>query len=267
MPVYDKPMIYYPLATLMQAGIRNVLLITTQEDQNAFQKLLGTGNQWGLEIEYATQARPAGIAEAFLIGADFIGRDPVTLILGDNIFYGEGLAQQLQSASEQITGATVFAYHVTDPERYGVVEFDTEGKALGIEEKPKVPKSKFAVTGLYFYDNNVVDIAKSLAPSSRNELEITDVNRRYLDEGLLKVGVMGRGSAWLDTGTHQSLLAAGQFVEILEKRQGLKICCPEEIAYKQGYISAANVRQLADKLGKSGYGDYLHAMLSENPSS
>ena len=267
MPVYDKPMIYYPLATLMQAGIREVLLITTPEDHQAFQKLLGNGDQWGIQIQYATQAKPAGIAEAFLIGSDFIANDPVTLILGDNIFYGERLGQQLQEASKQLTGATVFAYHVTDPERYGVVEFDTSGKALGIEEKPAVPKSRYAVTGLYFYDNNVVDIAKSLSPSARNELEITDVNLRYLQEGLLNVGVMGRGSAWLDTGTHQSLLAAAQFVEILEKRQGLKICCPEEIAFKQGYISADDVTRLADRLGKSGYGDYLHEMLRENQST
>ncbi|MEM7283578.1 MAG: glucose-1-phosphate thymidylyltransferase RfbA [Pseudomonadota bacterium] len=266
MPVYDKPMIYYPLATLMQAGIDQVLIITTPNDQAAFQQLLGDGQQWGIRIQYAVQETPAGIAQAFLIGEMFIADSPVALVLGDNIFYGEGLAQQLKDANEQQGGATVFAYHVNDPERYGVVEFDDHGKALGIEEKPAQPKSKYAVTGLYFYDSDVVAFTKTLTPSDRNELEITDVNRHYLEQGTLKVRVMGRGSAWLDTGTHQSLLAAGQFVEILEKRQGLKICCPEEIAYKNSLISADQVRHLADQLGNSGYGAYLHAMLLEtNP--
>jgi glucose-1-phosphate thymidylyltransferase len=261
MPVYDKPMIYYPLSTLMSAGIRDVLIITTPEDQTAFQKLLGYGSQWGINLSYAIQPDPGGIAQAFLIGEEFIGGESVSLILGDNIFYGHGLARQLQSAAGQENSATVFAYHVNDPERYGVVHFDNSGKALGIEEKPAKPKSNYAVTGLYFYDKRVVDMAKQLQPSSRGELEITDINRLYLEDDSLLVEVMGRGAAWLDTGTHDSLLDAAQFVQIIEHRQGLKICCPEEIAYQNGFIDERQMLALADKLGKSGYGDYLRAMI------
>jgi glucose-1-phosphate thymidylyltransferase len=263
MPIYDKPMIYYPLSTLMSAGIRDVLVITTPEDQAAFQNLLGDGSQWGIAVSYAIQPDPGGLAQAFLIGEDFIAGDPVSLVLGDNIFYGHGLARQLQSAVGQGNVATVFAYHVNDPERYGVVHFDDKGKALGIEEKPATPKSNYAVTGLYFYDERVVDMAKGLKPSARGELEITDINRLYLEDGSLQVEVLGRGAAWLDTGTHESLLEAAQFVQIIEHRQGLKICCPEEIAYHNGFIDAAQVNILADRLGKSGYGDYLRSMLND----
>ena len=263
MPVYDKPMIYYPLSTLMSAGIRQILIITTPEDQAAFQKLLGDGRQWGIELSYATQPKPEGLAQAFIIGEEFINGDSVSLILGDNIFYGHGMRGQLKSAAARTDAATVFAYHVNDPERYGVVHFDEDGQALGIEEKPADPKSNYAVTGLYFYDARVVEMAKNLEPSPRGELEITDINQLYLDAGALQVEVMGRGAAWLDTGTHDSLIEAAQFVQIIEHRQGLKICCPEEVAYQNGYIDKEQVRVLADKLGKSGYGEYLRGMLED----
>jgi glucose-1-phosphate thymidylyltransferase len=263
MPVYDKPMIYYPLATLMSAGIREILVITTPEDQSAFQRLLGDGSQWGVAVTWEVQPKPEGLAQAFIIGEEFIGGESVALILGDNIFYGHGLARQLVSAAEDTANATVFAYHVNDPERYGVVHFDAGGKALGIEEKPARPKSGYAVTGLYFYDNRVVEMARGLQPSARGELEITDINRLYLEDGSLQVRVMGRGAAWLDTGTHDSLIEAAQFVQIIEHRQGLKICCPEEIAYKNGFIDRKRVLELADALGKSGYGDYLRTVVSD----
>jgi glucose-1-phosphate thymidylyltransferase len=263
MPVYDKPMIYYPLSTLMMAQIQDILLITTPDDQAAFQKLLGDGSRWGISFSYAVQPEPGGLAQAFIIGEEFIAGQSVSLILGDNIFYGHGLARQLQSAAQRESSATVFAYHVNDPERYGVVHFDDAGKAMGIEEKPQQPKSSYAVTGLYFYDERVVDIAKGLKPSARGELEVTDINRLYLEDGTLHVEVLGRGAAWLDTGTHDSLIEAAQFVQIIEHRQGLKVCCPEEIAYKNGYIDAKQVKNLAEYLGKSGYGDYLRAMLED----
>lgn len=263
MPIYDKPMIYYPISTLMMAGVREILIITTPEDQAAFQKLLGDGSHWGISLSYAVQPEPGGLAQAFLIGASFIDDEPVALILGDNVFYGHGLQQQLRSAAAQTGGATVFAYHVTDPERYGVVQFAADGSALGIEEKPSHPKSNYAVTGLYFYDSRVVEFATGLKPSARGELEITDLNLRYLDAGALHVEVLGRGSAWLDTGTHESLLEAAQFVQIIERRQGLKICCPEEIAWKNKFIDEAQVKRNARNMGKNGYGDYLLAMLED----
>jgi len=264
MPVYDKPMIYYPLSTLMTAGIYEILIITTPQDRTAFEQLLGDGKQWGVSLHYAVQPEPGGLAQAFLIGEEFIAGDPIALVLGDNIFYGHGLPEQLQSAIYSADGATVFAYHVTDPERYGVVHFNGQGKALGIEEKPEHPKSQYAVTGLYFYDSQVVVNAKSLRPSGRGELEITDLNRLYLEEGTLHVEVMGRGVAWLDTGTHTSLMEASQFIEVIQRRQGLKVSCPEEIAYRAGHIDADMVREQARKLNKNEYGRYLLAMLEED---
>lgn len=263
MPVYDKPMVYYPIASLMLAGIRDIQIITTPADQMLFRDLLGDGSQWGVSIGYAIQPEPAGIAQAFLIAEDFIGSDPVALVLGDNIFFGHGLPDQLRAAASRPIGATVFAYHVNDPERYGVVSFDEDGTALGIEEKPAAPKSNYAVTGIYFYDHHVVEFAKSLQPSERGELEITDLNRMYLARGTLNVEVIGRGSAWLDTGTHESLLAAAKFIEIVEQRQGLKICCPEEIAYHSGFIDADQVRKLAAELDQNEYGRYLLRVLDE----
>ena len=263
MPIYDKPMIYYPLSTLMMAGIREVLIITTPEDQGAFQRLLSDGRQWGIELSYAVQPDPGGLAQAFIIGKEFIGDDAVALVLGDNIFYGHGLQSQLREVAVSSSGATVFAYHVKDPQRYGVVHFDESGRVLGIEEKPASPKSNYAVTGLYFYDNRVVEMAKNLKPSTRGELEITDINRLYLEADALQVRLFGRGAAWLDTGTHDSLLEAAQFVQIIEQRQGLKICCPEEIAYNNGWLNAADLTALAGHLGKNGYGDYLLGVLEE----
>jgi glucose-1-phosphate thymidylyltransferase len=263
MPVYDKPMIYYPLATLMQSGIRDILIITTPRDQLAYADLLGDGSQWGISLQYTVQASPDGLAQAFLLGEDFIGQSPVCLVLGDNIFYGAGFTSKLRRAAQRTDGASVFAYYVNDPERYGVVEFDAEGSAIGIDEKPDTPRSHYAVTGLYFYDNDVVTIAKGITPSPRGELEITDVNRHYLQQGSLKVEVMGQGTAWLDTGTHQSLLDAGNFIRVIEERQGLKVACLEEIAYRMGYITADEVLALAAPLIKSGYGAYLETMVSE----
>ena len=263
LPVYDKPMIYYPLGALMMAGIRDILIITTPHDSTLFQQLLGDGSAIGLSLSYAVQPEPDGLAQAFIIGRDFVGRDRVALVLGDNIFYGHGLPELLAPAAARGEGATVFAYRVSDPERYGVVEMDGEGRALSLEEKPRAPRANLAVTGLYFYDNDVVDVAAALKPSPRGELEITDVNRVYLDRGTLRVEVMGRGFAWLDTGTHDSLAEAGQFVEILERRQGLKICCPEEIAFAQGYIDAEAVLRAAKRYGKSGYGEYLRRRVEE----
>ena len=263
MPVYDKPMIYYPLATLMQSGIRDVLVITTPRDQLAYADLLGDGSQWGIRIQYTVQASPDGLAQAFLLGVDFIGQSPVCLVLGDNIFYGAGFNSKLRRAAQRTDGASVFAYYVHDPERYGVVEFDAEGRAIGIEEKPAAPRSHYAVTGLYFYDNEVISVAKGIKPSPRGELEITDVNRHYLEQGSLQVEVMGQGTAWLDTGTHQSLLDAGNFIRVIEERQGLKVACLEEIAYRMGYITADEVLALAAPLIKSGYGAYLETMVSE----
>lgn len=263
LPVYDKPMIYYPLSVLMLAGIREILVISTPHDLPMFRELLGTGEQWGLTFTYAEQPAPDGLAQAFLIGEEFIGDDDVALILGDNIFYGHGFSGMLKNADERQTGATVFAYPVLDPERYGVVEFDAEGRALSLEEKPLNPKSNYAVPGLYFYDNRVVDFVKEQKPSPRGELEITCLNARYLKLGDLNVEPLGRGFAWLDTGTHDSLLEAGSFVETLEKRQGLKICCVEEIAWRQGFISSAELKTLGDELSKNGYGQYLLRLLEE----
>ena len=263
MPVYDKPLIYYPLATLMQSGIRDILIITSPRDQLAYADLLGDGSQWGINLQYTIQASPDGLAQAFLLGEDFIGQSPVCLVLGDNIFYGAGFTSKLRRAAQRSDGASVFAYYVHDPERYGVVEFDAEGRAIGIEEKPDAPRSHYAVTGLYFYDNEVISVAKGITPSARGELEITDVNRHYLEQGSLQVEVMGQGTAWLDTGTHQSLLDAGNFIRVIEERQGLKVACLEEIAYRLGYITADEVLALAAPLVKSGYGAYLETMVSE----
>ncbi|MCA1326241.1 glucose-1-phosphate thymidylyltransferase RfbA [Herbaspirillum sp. alder98] len=263
MPIYDKPMVYYPLTSLMLAGIREILLISTPQDTPRFKDLLGDGSQWGLDIQYAVQPSPDGLAQAFIIGRDFIGDDPCALILGDNIFYGRDLEPPMRAASARAEGATIFAYHVNDPERYGVVEFDRQRRVVGIEEKPVSPKSNFAVTGLYFYDSQVVDIARSIKPSARGELEITDVNRTYLEQNQLQVELMGRGIAWLDTGTHESLLDAGQFIATIEKRQGLKVACPEEIAYRRGYIDAAQLERLAQPLKKNEYGKYLIQLLTD----
>ncbi|MBB5217419.1 glucose-1-phosphate thymidylyltransferase RfbA [Parapusillimonas granuli] len=263
LPVYDKPMIYYPLSTLMLAGIRDVLIISTPQDTPRFQQLLGDGSQWGLNLQYAVQESPDGLAQAFIIGADFVGNDLSALVLGDNIYYGHDFHKLLGSAMQRTEGASVFAYHVHDPERYGVAEFDTEGKVISLEEKPARPKSNYAVTGLYFYDQQVVDMARSLKPSPRGELEITDLNRLYLQQGQLNVELMGRGYAWLDTGTHESLLEAGQFIATLENRQGLKVACPEEIAFRRKWIDAAQLERLAQPLTKNGYGQYLLRILNE----
>ena len=263
LPVYDKPMIYYPLTTLMLAGIREILIISTPQDTGRFADLLGDGKQWGLQLSYAVQPSPDGLAQAFIIGKDFIGSDACALVLGDNIFYGQSLSMQLVKAAGKKTGATVFAYPVHDPERYGVVEFDKNGRAVSLEEKPVAPKSRYAVTGLYFYDNDVVSLAASLKPSPRGELEITDLNRCYLESGTLDVELMSRGMAWLDTGTHDSLFEAGLFIQTIERRQGLKIACPEEIAFRHGYITAEQVEGLAQPVRKSGYGQYLLSLLNE----
>lgn len=261
LPIYDKPMIYYPISTLMLAGIRDILIISTPQDTPRFEQLLGDGSQWGLKLQYKVQESPDGLAQAFILGEEFIGSDNCALVLGDNIFYGHDLQKQLEAAITKESGATVFAYHVNDPERYGVVEFDANGKAISLEEKPLEPKSNYAVTGLYFYDNRVVQMAKNLKPSSRGELEITDINRIYLEQGNLSVAMMGRGYAWLDTGTHESLIEAANFIQTIETRQGLKVACPEEIAYRKGFIDAEQVRALAAPLAKNAYGRYLLKMV------
>ena len=263
LPIYDKPMIYYPLTTLLLAGIKDILIISTPQDTPRFEQLLGDGSKWGINLQYAVQPSPDGLAQAFVIGADFIGNDNSALVLGDNIFYGHDFHEILGNADRRSAGATVFAYHVHDPERYGVAEFDPSGKVLSLEEKPKQPKSNYAVTGLYFYDNQVVDLARNLKPSPRGELEITDLNRLYLENGQLDVEIMGRGYAWLDTGTHDSLLEAGQFIATIEKRQGLKVACPEEIAFRQGWITPEQLEALAQPLAKNGYGQYLLRLLAE----
>ncbi|HKD41091.1 MAG TPA: glucose-1-phosphate thymidylyltransferase RfbA [Myxococcaceae bacterium] len=267
LPVYDKPMIYYPISTLMLAGIRELLIISTPVDIPRFRELLGDGSQWGMKFEYAVQAKPEGLAQAFVIGRKFVGRETVSLVLGDNIFYGHGLSEQVQRASAQKSGATIFAYYVKDPERYGVVKLGKDNIALSLEEKPAKPKSNYAVTGLYFYDNTVLDIASNLKPSKRGELEITDVNLEYLKRRQLRVEIMGRGYAWLDTGTHESLMQASKFIEIIEERQGLKVACPEEIAFRMGYINAAQLARLAEPMRKNDYGTYLLQLLESEPAS
>lgn len=264
LPIYDKPMIYYPLCTLMLAGIRDILVISTPQDTPRFQQLLGDGSDWGLNLQYTVQPSPDGLAQSFILGKEFIGNSPSALVLGDNIFYGHDLIKQLEQANARDKGATVFAYHVHDPERYGVVEFDSQRRAISLEEKPKQPKSNYAVTGLYFYDNQVVDMAASLKPSARGELEITDLNRMYLERNQLKVEIMGRGYAWLDTGTHESLIEASNFIQTLEHRQGLKVACPEEVAYRRKWIDAAQLERLAKPLAKSGYGEYMLRILKED---
>ncbi|MCX4182155.1 glucose-1-phosphate thymidylyltransferase RfbA [Enterobacter sp. HSTU-ASh6] len=257
LPIYDKPMIYYPLSTLMLAGIKDILIISTPQDTPRFEQLLGDGSQWGLHLQYKIQPSPDGLAQAFILGEEFIGEDNCALVLGDNIFYGHDLPRLLEDAASQESGATVFAYHVSDPERYGVVEFDNDGTAIGLEEKPQQPKSNYAITGLYFYDNDVIEMAKSLSPSARGELEITDINRLYMQQGRLSVAMMRRGYAWLDTGTHQSMIEASNFIATIEERQGLKVSCPEEIAFRRGFINAEQLRALAEPLKKTGYGQYL----------